>query len=376
MNFYTKEFQETISNLLNLEVNDNLSLLIPLGVSFYTFQKMGYLIDVYKKRIDAEKNLINFSLFIVFFPQLIAGPIERAKNLLTQIKSDRRIDFESILNGIGLITFGYFQKVVIADNLAPFYIELMGSPKIQNTYVAFLTIYMGVLRVYCDFSGYSKIARGTASMLGFELSENFKNPLFSTGAADMWRRWHITLVEWFKLYLFAPLLGFLRKKTSKNVAIVISLLVTTTAIGLWHGISLNFLLWGLLNGLSYIIYHLLNSKNVFSSFKIPNFLKTLIWFHIWGLFGYAYASRGIEDLPLHVQNFFQGPGPVPLDLLLTIVIFGGILLFFEYLHEKDNSPFFLKKRSLSFRLTSIAILYFLILFCGTINESKFVYFQF
>lgn len=217
-----------------------LDLLLPVGISFYTFQTLSYVIDVYRGDIAAERNFGIYAAYVSFFPQLVAGPIERPSNLLPQIKEDHVFNIENADYGVRLILWGLFKKMLIADNLAVF-VDLVFEDIYSYSGGAILiaTLFF-TIQIYCDFSGYSDIARGSAKLFGIELMENFKSPYFSTSVKDFWGRWHISLSSWFKDYLYIPLGGNRVKKIRNCVNVLITFLVS----GLWHGANWNFVVWG------------------------------------------------------------------------------------------------------------------------------------
>lgn len=253
--FFSENFLRVL-NLFGLRPDfPVLHILLPVGISFYTFQEMGYVIDVYRRDLKAADSLLDFALFVSFFPQLVAGPIERAVNLLPQVSSPRTLKLEQIHAGIFLILWGYFKKIVIADNLG------MIADLIFNGYRQFqgVDILIGALaftfQIYCDFGGYSDIGRGLAKLMGFELMVNFKLPYFALNPKDFWSRWHISLSSWFRDYLYIPL-GGNRKgafNTCRNLALTVLL------AGLWHGASWNFILWGGFHAGLLIFYRLFHS---------------------------------------------------------------------------------------------------------------------
>lgn len=222
-----------------------LNVLLPVGISFYTFQALGYTIDVYRKEIPYEKNFITYALFISFFPQLVAGPIERSKNMLHQLKEYHPFRYENIKQGIPLIVWGLFKKMVIADNLSVLVNLVYNAPHEQGGGMIAVATVAFAFQIYCDFSAYSDIARGSARMLGYQLMENFNGPYFSQSIKEFWRRWHISLSSWFKDYLYFPLGGSRKGKLRTCVNILIVFFVS----GLWHGAALTFVAWGLLNGI-------------------------------------------------------------------------------------------------------------------------------
>ncbi len=224
-------------------------IILPVGISFYTFQALGYVIDVYRKDIYAEKNFIQYALFVSFFPQLVAGPIERSKNLLKQLAVPHKFDFDRAREGLFLMLWGYFLKIVLADRIAIFVDTVYGDYwKYAGWYIVVATMLFAV-QIYCDFAGYSTIAIGAAKVIGIDLMENFNAPYISTNVAEFWRKWHISLTSWFTDYLYIPLGGNRKGKLRKYINKIIVFLVS----GLWHGASISFVIWGGLNGLYQII---------------------------------------------------------------------------------------------------------------------------
>ncbi|MDR2510140.1 MAG: MBOAT family protein [Spirochaetaceae bacterium] len=221
------------------------NVLLPVGISFYTFQALGYSIDVYRGGLRAERDFISYALFVTFFPQLVAGPIERTSRLLPQFKVNHGFDYERVSSGLRLAAWGMFKKVVIADRLALYVNAVYGAPASYDAGALFLAAFFFAFQIYCDFSGYSDIAIGTARVLGFNLMSNFRQPYFAASISDFWRRWHISLSTWFKDYLYIPLgggrKGALRQK--------INLMITFLLSGLWHGAAWHFVIWGALHGL-------------------------------------------------------------------------------------------------------------------------------
>ncbi len=224
-------------------------LLLPVGISFYTFQALGYTIDVYRERIAAEKNFIQYALFVSFFPQLVAGPIERAGNLLSQLREAHRFDYARAREGLLIMIWGYFLKLVLADRIAIIVNTVYGA---YETYTGMYLVVATVLfafQIYCDFAGYSIIALGAAKIMGFTLMENFDAPYLSCSVAEFWRRWHISLSSWFKDYLYIPLGGSRKGQVRKYINVLIVFCVS----GLWHGAGWTFVIWGGLNGLYQIV---------------------------------------------------------------------------------------------------------------------------
>jgi D-alanyl-lipoteichoic acid acyltransferase DltB (MBOAT superfamily) len=225
-----------------------LKIILPLGISYYTFQMVGYTIDVYRKQVPAVRNLITFLLFTGFFPKIVAGPIERASHLVPQLQNSRDFQIEQAKDGLRQMLWGFFKKVVIADNLAAHVNYIYGNYSSLDGATIFIGTFIFAIQIYCDFSGYSDMAIGTARLFGIDLMQNFASPYFSRDIAEFWRRWHISLSTWFRDYVFFPL-GSLRR--GKLIA-VRNIVITFTLSGLWHGAAWTYVSWGSLHGLYFI----------------------------------------------------------------------------------------------------------------------------
>lgn len=239
-----------LSAMVGIQISvPNFDILLPVGISFYTFQALSYTMDVYRGDIYAEKSFLRYALFVSFFPQLVAGPIERSKNLLCQLSNPKQFRFEYLQEGVLLMLWGFFLKLVLADRIAIFVDAVYAdSAKYPGMYLIVATVLFAI-QIYCDFSGYSTIAMGAAKVLGIELMENFRAPYLATSVAEFWRRWHISLTSWFKDYLYLPLGGSRKGKYRKFINKMIVFLVS----GLWHGARFSFVAWGGLNGLYQIM---------------------------------------------------------------------------------------------------------------------------
>ena len=249
--FYFKYFNFAIDVFRNLfamihvELNiPAVDVLLPVGISFYTFQALGYTVDVYRNDIYAEKNFFRYALFVSFFPQLVAGPIERSKNLLIQLAKPIKFDFDNVKEGILLMIWGFFLKIVLADRIAIFVDTIYGDYANYGGWYLIIATVLFAFQVYCDFYGYSVIAKGTAMFFGVKLMENFDYPYISKSITEFWRRWHISLSTWFRDYLYIPLGGNRKGKVRKYINKLIVFLVS----GLWHGADISYVIWGLLNG--------------------------------------------------------------------------------------------------------------------------------
>ncbi len=254
--FLFKYFDFAVDNINRLLSMCRLSLispsfdpLLPVGISFYIFQALSYTMDIYRKEIRAEKNFLKYALFVSFFPQLVAGPIERSKNLLSQIHNVHSFNYKRMTEGLLIMLWGYFQKLVLADRIAIFVDAAYGNPAAYPGCYLLLASVLFAVQIYCDFSGYSLIAIGSARILGFSLMDNFNCPYLSASVAEFWRRWHISLTSWFRDYLYIPLGGNQKGPVRKYVNILTVFLVS----GLWHGAQWTYVIWGALNGLFQII---------------------------------------------------------------------------------------------------------------------------
>ena len=372
-------------------------ILLPVGISFYTFQALGYTMDVYRGEIRAEKNFINYALFVSFFPQLVAGPIERSGNLLGQLAIPHKFDFDNLREGLLLILWGFFLKLVIADRLA-LYIDAVYNARYlyPGCYLALAAI-LFAFQIYCDFYGYSTIAMGSARLLGIELMENFRSPFLSTSVAEFWRNWHISLTSWFKDYLYIPLGGSRKGKLRKQLNRMLVFLVS----GLWHGAAMTYVVWGGLNGLYQVIGELLmplrirlsaclhidrkslGAKLVQVPFTFCLFAFSLIFFRSRSV-GEALA---VISSIIHIRNpwvLFDGSlflHEYDAALVLPMTIFIGILFFSDFCKSKGIAvrKVILRQdcwfRWLFFAVSTAVVLLFGVWGPG-FSEANFIYFQF
>lgn len=281
---------------------------LPMGISFFTFQTLSYTIDVYRGEIEPEKNFFRLSLYVVFFPQLVAGPIERSDRLLPQLRKEVHFDSERILDGIKIMLVGFFKKVVIADRLAIAVNTIYNAPyKYSGLYYVIATIFF-TFQIYCDFSGYSEIALGSAKVLGIDLMKNFERPYLSKSIQEFWRRWHISLSTWFRDYLYIPLGG---NRVSKP-RYYFNILVTFLVSGLWHGANWTFLVWGALHGFYQIIGDM--TKEFRDWFKdklrlnktfILKFFQTIITFALVSFAWIFFRANSLSEARYIINNLFS-----------------------------------------------------------------------
>lgn len=379
---YAGFFASILNDLLAFTNNDwrlpIIKVALPLGISFYTFQLLGYLFDVYKKEIPAEKNFLILLLFKLFFPQLIAGPIERAHRLLPQLKNLQSPDYSTCVSGFLLITWGYVQKVVIADNLAFFVDRIFDNSSSFNGVGHAFALLSFSMQIFFDFSGYIDIARGIARILNINLSVNFRFPYISQSITEFWIRWNITLSEWFRDYLFFPI-AF---GTKIKIPIWLLVIFVFTVSGLWHGPNWTFIVWGLLHGTYISIEQNALVKNIQT--KLPPWIRVIFTFCLICFAWLFFRSDSIAAAFLFLKSLFGtwSLSKVEADLISTlsiniillktlVALIAGLIISFRAHKLLPLIP----KNNLSRLLLSIFLIY-VMLFFGEFNEEKFIYFQF
>lgn len=304
-NFFA-ESVESVFRLLNLPVKDiTLNLILPVGISFYTFQTLSYVIDVYRGDLKAERHLGIYALYVSFFPQLVAGPIERPGNLLPQLREETKFSYEDVTRGMKIMSWGYFKKLVIASSMAVYVDKVYDNVYEHPGFAMVLATIFFAFQIYCDFSGYSDIAIGAAKMFGKDLMINFKSPYFSKGIKEFWGRWHISLSSWFRDYVYIPLGG----NRVSEVRHKVNLLITFLASGLWHGANWTFVVWGGLHGV-YQVVETLWQKH-FSSGKekkehwFAACVKTVVTFLLVCFAWIFFRANTIQDALFVVGNMFR-----------------------------------------------------------------------
>lgn len=375
-NFFSDSLM-TILSEIGISTNwTTLNIILPVGISFYTFQTMSYTIDIYKKELEATENFFDFALFVSFFPQLVAGPIERAKCLLPNVLNKRIITYDLISRGLFLILIGLFKKIVIADGVAPSVNAVFNSTGNVGALDIILATYLFALQIYCDFSGYSDIARGVSKMMGFELMTNFKMPYFSKSPSEFWNRWHISLSSWLRDYLYIPLGG--NKKGTVNT--YKNLMITMLLGGLWHGAAWNFVLWGLYQGIILILYRLIRLDKIYKKIpdKILNTVKIVFFFQVtcygWLLFR-ANSFLQIADYTATLFSFDSLETIIKIPPFATLIGIPLLILFDLKSYISENPAFYRHKPRFS-RSWIYAACIFLILMGMSNPPSEFLYFQF
>jgi D-alanyl-lipoteichoic acid acyltransferase DltB (MBOAT superfamily) len=365
-----------------------LEVILPVGISFYTFQSMSYSIDVYRGHIKPSDSLLDFALYVAFFPQLVAGPIERASNMLPQFAQKPRVNIDRTLDGIDLCIRGYFKKIVIADNVAPLVNFVFADVDSASGLSLWIACYAFAIQVYADFSAYSDIARGTAKILGFELMVNFRAPYRSLNVSEFWQRWHISLSSWFRDYLFVPLGGYRGGKLLQ----LRSLFFVMALGGLWHGAAWNFVLWGLFHGVLLVIHNISIPflKSITSTFNSTCKLlfKIVSWFVTFHLIILSFAMfraqsvadistaftkmlfNPLSDFASSGLSFIPNAGPGE-QAFYIVLILGALLAQFSNFESK----FSLSRHNVFRGARGALSLAFIFLLYPSVKE-QFIYFQF
>ncbi|MBW8245099.1 MBOAT family protein [Muricauda oceani] len=386
-NFFVDSFVEMFQAFgYDFKSTWTLKIILPVGISFYTFQTMSYSFDIYYKKLKPTTDFVAFTAFVSFFPQLVAGPIERASNLLSQITNKRTFSYAQASEGLKLILWGFFKKLVIADALAPIVDDIFANYHSYPASTLILGVCLFSFQVYGDFSGYSDIAIGTAKLFGVELMSNFKFPNFSRNVAEYWQRWHISLSTWFRHYLYIPMGGsrVSQLKAVRNIAVIF--LVS----GFWHGANWTFIFWGGLHAIFYIPVYLMGRNRMYADnvvgektllptpIEILQVLLTFVLVTFSRIFfrsptltdSFAYINQIINNFTY--ESYIHPMGYRMLDFYVLL----GLFIFYEYLirrHERE--PFRFKSKIVRFLLYVIVVLAMLLFYDDGVNRS-FIYFQF
>lgn len=360
-----------------------LAILLPIGLSFHTFQAMSYTIEVYRGNQKAVRHFGIYSLYVMFYPQLVAGPIERPQNLLHQFYEKHAFDFEQVKEGLARMLWGFFKKLVIADRLAIFVNLAYGNINQLSGATLILATIFFAFQIYCDFSGYSDIAIGTAQVMGFKLMENFRRPYFSKSIAEFWSRWHISLSTWFRDYLYIPLGG-------NRVSIprwYFNLLFVFIVSGLWHGANWTFIVWGAINGV-YLIAGIMLAplgkrlSRFFKTGKYPiifSFFRMIVTFLLVSFSWIFFRAASLQDAFLIIKKMARFDHLLLIDLQTIIYSLIGIsiLLASEILKEYfPGKKLFMRSDKAVVRYISYTMLIILILTIGVFDGGQFIYFQF
>ena len=383
-NFFADSFVKVLHAVGIQESWNALHIILPIGISFYTFQSMSYTIDVYRKEIKAERDFFLYATFVSFFPQLVAGPIVRARQFLPQFQGgDRVFSWVRFTEGLAQVLWGFFKKVAIADSIAPFVDQIFAFPGNFSSLSCLIGVILYSFQIYCDFSGYSNIACGLAEMLGFNFPWNFRTPYFSKNFSEFWTRWHISLSSWLRDYLYFSLGGNRGGKymTYRNN------MLTMVIGGLWHGANWTFVFWGFLHGLYLIIQRI--AGPILGKFE--NFIKMPKWLQMAFDIGIVYFFTCFAWIFFRAKDFSTAIGVIKsiaslegfswgtvIDKFVVIKAFILILILLtaELIHNNIKDLQQLAIESPVFRVVSFATLMLLAAFFGTFSANAFIYFQF
>jgi alginate O-acetyltransferase complex protein AlgI len=353
--------------------------ILPIGLSFHTFQSLSYVIEVYKGNQKAEKHFGIYSLYVMFYPQLVSGPIERPQNLLVQLRQAKEFQYSNLVQGLRLILFGLFVKMVIADNISVYVDQIYSNPSNYGSYSIFIGLLFYSFQIYCDFYGYSTIALGCAKAMGYNLMDNFKNPYLAKSINEFWQRWHISLSTWFRDYVYFSL-GGNRVKIRRWM---INILIVFILSGLWHGANWTFILWGLANGLVYIIENALANKlkfisveNKFFNFASKAFLilkNFIIVTFIWILF----RSPDLHQVKVVCKSIIKNIGVSDeFSVDPKVWVFFGLFVIFDIIISKNRFDYWCNKKHYLVRWSLYTVLVFMIIVFSSVNNFPFIYFQF
>jgi alginate O-acetyltransferase complex protein AlgI len=387
---YYNFFAENINALIThagIAVNTlpYLHIILPVGLSFHTFQAMSYTIEVYRKNQQAEKHLGIYALYVMFFPQLVAGPVERPQNMLPQFRQRHAFSFQNLLDGLRLFCWGLFKKVVIADRLTV-YTDAVFNSQLQYHYINLIlaVVFFGI-QIYCDFSGYSDMAIGSARVMGFRLTLNFNRPFFATSVQEFWRRWHISLTSWFRDYVYKPMGG----NRGRPVKTYFNVLVVFLLSGLWHGANYTFIVWGVLHGTYVILQIFLQQNRVLQknkgiAIKIAGFLITFLAVNFAWIF---FRSTDLNHAFELVHDIVTGYNQVPFGFLvvngnneafgLASLTIGLAMILYGIIIEKIYAPQFEELNQTVLKDVLFIIFTVVLIVCfGVFQKNSFIYFQF
>jgi D-alanyl-lipoteichoic acid acyltransferase DltB (MBOAT superfamily) len=344
-----------------------LGLLLPVGISFFTFQSVSYTIDFYRGRIDREPSFIRFATFVSLFPQLVAGPIERARNLLPQLRTERKIALTDVSDGLSLFVVGLFKKIALADYLALYVDKVYGAPGDYQAAALLLATFAFAWQIYFDFSGYTDMARGAARMMGFRLMLNFNNPYLADGLGDFWRRWHVSLSTWFKDYVYIPLGGNRKGEVRTYVNMALTMLIS----GLWHGAAWTFVIWGTLHAAGRVLTRKLEAT-AFYRRRVPKIVKQA-WVFAFVTFAWIFfRARSLGDAWLIVTRIFHA---ARVEAAFPLLALGLVLAIWAYQFLYESRL----RRVLQLAPVRVALVVGMLLYLATVpggQSQPFIYFQF
>lgn len=360
----------------------HLNIVLPVGISFYTFQTLSYTIDIYRGQLKPTRRFLDFALFVAFFPQLVAGPIEKAKHLLPQILAPRTVTLQKFYEGMYLIFWGLFLKVFVADNLAKLVDPFFAGNGPYNGLETVVVLWAFSFQILGDFAGYSNIARGIAKCMGFELVLNFDAPYFAGNPRDFWRRWHISLSSWFQDYVYIPMGG------NRHGPIIMywSMAMTMLLSGLWHGANWTFLLWGAYHGVLLALHRAFSPwlhrmcQRMRSRTRLAwKIFSIVLWFQFWNLGWTLFRAESLGQTVELLRALFVKPWkdyPVLFDNLNSLVFFAGLAIVMEYVQYREKSDLAAMRFPFVLRATLYVVCFYLFILYGAEASEDFIYFQF
>ena len=378
LNFLTENLDQLCASL-GMETHLMTHIILPIGLSFHTFQSMSYVIEVYRGHQKAERHFGYYSLYVMFFPQLVTGPIERPGNLLRQLHEEKRFSYDNISKGMRLILFGFFTKMVVADHLGEYVDEVFGHLDEYNSWSVLGCMVFYSFQIYCDFFGYSTIALGSAKLMGFNLMDNFRSPYLSKNIAEFWHRWHISLSTWFRDYVYIPL-GGSRVKFGRWA---FNILVVFVLSGIWHGAAWTFLLWGFAHGLLHVVEKTLrkalpDSDRVKGACPlVGNALRVAKTFVLVTLFWVMFRATDFEHLKaIFVTAFTNFGGGEQMSVKPGMWIYLGLFILSDILLRNTRFDAWCDDKPLALRWLIYAVLAFMVIACSSVCNFPFIYFQF
>ncbi|MEE9372253.1 MAG: MBOAT family O-acyltransferase [Saprospiraceae bacterium] len=383
-NFFVGSLIDSFS-LIGIQLDPiSLNIILPVGISFYTFQTLSYTIDIYRNRLKPTDNSLHFFAFVSFFPQLVAGPIERARDLLPQFEIKRSFDLESTKKGLRQILWGLFKKVVIADGCAVYVNLIFDAPDSYSSILLILGAVLFSIQIYCDFSGYSDIAIGLAKLLGFKLTKNFDFPFFSTSITEMWRRWHITLSTWTGEYIFLPLTHKWKKMGRRGITL--ALIATFLILGIWHGANWTFVAFGLFHGAivasEYLLRRSLRRKDqILKNTYLISITGWMTTMALWLVGMILFRAESIDKAFSYLTHIFTQPiwdGALPFIMGCKVVLFFAlVMLVFEWINRKEDFGLAIGKWKGTWILrwsVYYTLIFAMLRYAG--HQQDFIYFQF
>ncbi len=388
LSFLSPVLTPFFSNILHRDRSQDFALIniiLPVGLSFHTFQSLGYVIEVYRKNIEPERNFFRYALFVMYYPQLVAGPIERPQSLLPQLQKFKNFDAANVRAGLQLMLWGLFKKVVVADRISYLIAPMFLHPEGSSSMILFLAACLFTIQVYGDFSGYSDIALGASRAMNIELTQNFVTPFFSKTFSEVWTRWHVSLNRWMHDYVFVPLGGYRSKYGTRN------LMISFAVSGFWHGARWTYMLWGLANGFFVVVEHRVRRflrKRSVANIELPAFLDRIEFSlrSVWIFFAISFTeiffrSTDLKKAWIHITQIFRFQGRMDFIFLSpfeSILCFASVAMMLLIDRGIDKSEFsrWVSSKKTYWRWSIYFVLIGSLLLFGVMGNEKYVYFQF